>query len=182
MNYLNNIDMNLLYFIQNHLRNKQFDILMPFFTYLGDKGLIWIIISLILISIKKYRKEGIVLLSALVLATILGEGFLKHLVKRPRPFLEVQSIKLLISKPSSYSFPSGHTTSSFAAAGVLGYYFKKYKVYFFTLAILIAFSRLYLFVHYPSDVLAGIILGLLSSGVVLKMFNKRKVDNYEKSK
>lgn len=137
---------------------------------------------MILISIKKYRKEGIVLLSALVLATILGEGFLKHLIKRPRPFLEVQSIKLLISKPSSYSFPSGHTTSSFAAAGVLGYYFKRYKVYFYTLAILISFSRLYLFVHYPSDVIAGTILGLFSSAVVLKFSNKRKVEIYEKSK
>lgn len=182
MYLLNNIDMNILFFIRKHFQNKILDILMPFVTYLGDKGLIWIIVTILLISIKKHKKEGYILLSVLILSTILGEGLLKHIIRRPRPFQEMQTIKLLIKKPSSYSFPSGHTTSSFAAAGVLGYYFKKYKVYFYALAVLIAFSRIYLFVHYPSDVLAGIILGLFSSVVVLKISNKGKVDNYEKSK
>ncbi|WP_342356973.1 phosphatase PAP2 family protein [Clostridium algidicarnis] len=111
-------------------------------------------------------------LAALGLSTILGEGILKHVVHRMRPSSDINVINILIAKPLSYSFPSGHTTSSFAVAGVLSKHFKKYAVGFFALASLIAFSRLYLYVHYPTDVLVGIILGLLCSWVINHVFER----------
>ena len=123
---------------------------------------------------KKYRKIGFMALAALILSTILGEGILKHVVKRTRPCANITAVNLLITKPLSYSFPSGHTTSSFAVAGVLAKYFKEYAIEFFSLAILIAFSRLYLYVHYPTDVLAGIVLGLMCSMIIIYLFNKQK--------
>ena len=166
-----NLDIEILNFINNNLHSPIMDKVMIFFTNLGNSGLIWLIISLILIAIPKYRKVGIMALCALILTTILGEGVLKHILRRTRPFTTIQDFQLLITAPSSYSFPSGHTGSSFAVAGVLGSKLKKSRFYVYALAILIAFSRLYLYVHYPSDILAGIILGSVSAYIVLYIFN-----------
>lgn len=107
--------------------------------------------------------------------TILGEGILKHIVGRLRPSNEILNSSGLISKPLSYSFPSGHTASAFAAAGILAKYFKKYSALIFTLAVLIAFSRLYLYVHYPTDVLAGLFLGLICCKGTIYIFERAKV-------
>jgi undecaprenyl-diphosphatase len=115
----------------------------------------------------KYRKVGILTICALILSSILGEGLIKHLVKRPRPFIADPAVQLLIAKPLSYSFPSGHTTSAFAAAGIIVKMVKRYRAYVITLALLIAFSRMYLFVHYPTDIVGGIILGLVCSKIVI---------------
>ena len=115
-------------------------------------------------------------LGALILSTILGEGILKHVVQRVRPSEDIPAVNLLIAKPLSYSFPSGHTASSFAVAGVLAKYFKDYAIEFLGLASLIAFSRLYLYVHYPTDVLAGIILGLICSRIIIYMFSRVSKD------
>ncbi|WP_310910070.1 phosphatase PAP2 family protein [Clostridium estertheticum] len=116
-------------------------------------------------------------LLALLLSTILGD-LVKHVVKRIRPSANIPSVNLLIVKPLSYSFPSGHTTSSFAVAGVLARYFKEYALEFLSLAFLISFSRLYLYVHYPTDVLAGIILGLICSGIIIYVFDKVRYKNH----
>nr|WP_306301447.1 phosphatase PAP2 family protein [Clostridium arbusti] len=91
---------------------------------------------------------------------------MKQLVRRIRPCNNGSEIKLLIEKPRSYSFPSGHTISSFAVAEVLSVYFTEYRLIFIGIAFLIALSRLYLYVHYPTDVIAGIIFGLLCSKLV----------------
>lgn len=140
-------------------------------TSFGNGGMAWILISVALIITPKYRKVGIMAICALILTTILGEGLLKNLVKRPRPFTSLSDFELLISAPTSYSFPSGHTGSSFAVAGILASQIKKSRYYVFALAILIAFSRMYLYVHYPGDVIAGIVLGLCSAQIVLYIFN-----------
>lgn len=179
MDILRNFDMETLNFINNNLHSPIMDKFMIIMTSIGNGGLIWILISLILIITPKYRKVGIMTICALILTTIIGEGILKHLIRRPRPFISLPDIKLLITAPTSYSFPSGHTGSAFAAAGILGAMIKKSKPYVITLAILIAFSRLYLFVHYPEDVLAGIILGLCSAQIVLYIF-KNGVRLYRK--
>jgi undecaprenyl-diphosphatase len=150
---------------------------MVIITSLGNGGFIWIMIAFLLIGNKKYRNIGFMVLGALILSTILGEGIIKHVVQRIRPSESLPAVNLLISKPLSYSFPSGHTTSSFAVAGVLAKYFKDYALEFFGLATLIAFSRLYLYVHYPTDVLAGAILGLICSRIIIYVFNKIKHDN-----
>lgn len=173
MDILRNFDMETLNFINNNLHSPIMDKFMILITSIGNVGLIWILISLILMITPKYRKVGVMTICALILTTIIGEGILKHLIRRDRPFTSLPDIKLLITAPTSYSFPSGHTGSAFAAAGVLGSMIKKSRPYVITLAILIAFSRLYLFVHYPEDVLGGIILGLCSSQIVLYIFKNR---------
>lgn len=172
MYLIHQFDSCILQFIQNNMHEAILDKLMIIFTKLGNGGLIWIAISILLIISKKHKKAGVVTLVAIVIGAILGEGIIKHIIQRPRPFIEVNSIHLLVSKPKSFSFPSGHTTAAFAAAVVLSKYFRKYRVQFFVLAFLIAFSRMYLYVHYPTDVLAGFILGIVSGKVALKIASK----------
>ncbi|GFP77722.1 phosphatase PAP2 family protein [Clostridium fungisolvens] len=166
------IDNSILDFISNNLHSLWLDKLMISLTDLGDGGIIWIAIALGLIVSKKYRKSGFMLLMAILLGALFGEMIIKNIVQRARPFTHVPGMELLIKKPNSYSFPSGHTTASFAAAGILSYCFRKYRVAFYLLAALIAFSRLYLYVHYPSDVLGGIVLGSLSCLLTIYIFNK----------
>lgn len=171
-------DSSILLYIKNNMHGPIMDKVMVISTHLGDGGMIWLLIVALLMINKKYRKIGFMALAALVLSTILGEGILKHIVKRMRPSADISAVNLLIAKPLSYAFPSGHTASSFAVAGVLAKYFKEYALEFFTLASLIAFSRLYLYVHYPTDVLAGIVLGLICSGIIIYLFNKVNYVNH----
>jgi undecaprenyl-diphosphatase len=170
---LQKIDINTLKLIHDYSQNYILDKIMPFITSLGNLGLVWIVISIILISNKKYRSIGLMCISALILNTILGEGILKHLFERQRPFVSMPTIHLLIDKPTSFSFPSGHTSTSFAVAGIIWSQLKKYRVYVVLLACLIAFSRLYLFVHYPSDILGGIVQGLVCAKIVLRGYTIR---------
>lgn len=170
---LENIDFSILNFIHLTLQNAVFDKTMPYITLLGNMGMVWIVISIILISNRKYRHVGIMCISALVLAAIFGEGILKNVIQRSRPFTHMPAISLLITKPLSFSFPSGHATSSFAAAGIIFNTLKKFRIHVIILASLIAFSRMYLFVHYPSDILGGILLGLLCSETILKIYGRR---------
>jgi len=172
---IQNLDNSILLYIKNNMHGYIMDRVMVMVTSLGNKGFIWIIISVLLIINKKYRNIGFMALGALILSTILGEGILKHVVQRIRPSADISSVNLLISKPLSYSFPSGHAASSFAVTGVLVKYFKKYALGFWILAFLIAFSRLYLYVHYPTDVLGGIILGLICSNIVTYVLGKFSV-------
>ena len=173
LDIINNLDLNILHFIRDNFSNSIMDEIMIFITKLGDKGFIWILIGLILIAQKKYRKIGFILLIALLITSIIGEGILKNIVQRARAFITYPDIKIIINPPVSFSFPSGHTASSFAAAVVLGYYFKKISHIFYLLAILIAFSRLYLFVHYPSDILAGILLGTTCAIFTIKVIGEK---------
>ena len=165
-------DSSILLYIKDNMQGSIMDKSMVISSYLGNGGIIWIIIVAILMINKKYRKIGFMALGALILSTILGEEILKNVVRRIRPSENIPAIDLLISKPLSYSFPSGHTTSSFAVAGVLAKYFKRYAVVFLGAASLIGFSRLYLYVHYPTDILAGIGLGLLCSTIIIYLFDK----------
>lgn len=182
MDILNNLDINILYLIREYLSNPILDEVMIYITTLGDKGFIWILIGLLLLVQKKYRKVGFILLMALLITTIMGEGILKNIIQRPRVFITYPDIQILIKAPSSYSFPSGHTASSFAAAVVLGYYLKNWKFTFYTLASLIAFSRLYLFVHYPSDVLVGIALGVTCALLTIKLLGGIKLRSFNKDR
>lgn len=169
---ISNLDINILNFIRDNLSNPVMDKLMVVITSLGDKGLIWIVMALILLAVKKYRKIGIILLISLLMTSLLGEGIVKNIVQRPRAFITYPDISIIINQPTSFSFPSGHTASSFAAAVVLGHYFKKWSFLFYFLATLIAFSRLYLFVHYPSDIIVGIILGSICSLLTIKLLDE----------
>lgn len=168
--FIQKIDYEVLYLIQKYLKSVFMDNLMVFSTRLGDRGLIWIVISLLLMMKKEHRKIGLYALLALILVRLLGESVLKNLIGRVRPFVGVEGIELLINKPKSFSLPSGHTASSFAAAGVLAYKIKKYRIPLYILAALIAFSRLYLFVHNPSDIVAGIALGFACSRFIILLY------------
>jgi len=169
---LQKIDINTLKLIHDYSQNYVLDKIMPLITSLGNLGIVWIVISIILILSKKYRPIGLMCISALILNTILGEGILKHLFQRQRPFVSMPKFHLLIDKPISFSFPSGHTSTSFAVVGIIWSQLKKYRVYALLLACSIAFSRLYLFVHYPSDILGGIIQGLVCAKIVLHIYYK----------
>ena len=174
------MDLSILYFIKEHFHNGFTDPLFTGVTYLGEIGAIWVVIGLLLCLKKQYRTSGILLLAALLCTFLLGDCLLKNLVQRPRPFQEIPTT-LLIAPPAGFSFPSGHSSSSFAAAFILYRTKKIWGVAAFLLAVLIAFSRLFLFVHYPSDVLTGALLGLLTGWLIWK-FGKSRVENRIKNK
>ncbi len=134
------------------------DFIMPKISLLGNGGFIWIFIAAILICTKKYRRFGILMLCGMVIGLIVGNGILKNLIARPRPCWLDPSFPLLIPNPSDFSHPSGHTLSSFIAAFTLARANRRFGYIALTLASFIAFSRLYLFVHFPTDIIAGIIL------------------------
>lgn len=158
------MDLAILYGIQDAFGSPFMDAVMPFITMLGEHGFVWIALAAVLLISKKTRGWGIAMLVALAIVYVLGMWVVKPIVARPRPFMAVSGYPLLIDAPSGYSFPSGHASSSFAAAVVFCFIpaiKKRWKIAAVVLAVLIAFSRLYLFVHYPSDVAAGIALGIV---------------------
>lgn len=161
LTFLSNLDQTIFFFVQKNFHFPILDKIMILATVTGNKGLIWILISLWLFIHKKTRHIGIITLLALTLSVIMGEGLLKHIVQRPRPYADFSLAHLLVDKSTTYSFPSGHTATSFAAAYALSKYIKKFSLVIWTIAITIAFSRLYLFLHYPSDIVAGVVLGLI---------------------
>lgn len=166
------IDIQILFFIQEHYRNSFLDKIMPLITKLGNIGVFWIILACFFILIKKYRKIGIMMFIAIFLCALTGNIILKPLVKRIRPFDLVHFTQLLISAPKDFSFPSGHTMVSFASASVIISQNKKWGIYAFILAFLIGFSRLYLFVHFPSDVIIGAVIGCILGIISVKIYNK----------
>ena len=139
------------------------DAFMCFITSLGNVGAIWIVLAVVLIAIPKTRKSGIIV-AALIIDAALCSGILKNVFCRIRPFDVNTAVQVLITKPRDFSFPSGHTSASFAAATAL-YLAKERKLFATTLvlACLIAFSRMYLYVHYPTDILGGLLLGITSA-------------------
>jgi len=173
ISYLKNIDIKMLNMINKKFHYRILDKIMPLVTALGNGGIVWFAISIYLIGSENNRTEGYMVLASIVIAAIIGEGIIKHLIKRTRPFVNMLECKLLISKPITYSFPSGHTASSFAAAGIFAAYGSKYSILMLILASLIAFSRIYLSVHYPTDVLMGIILGLICSRIAILLFHSK---------
>jgi undecaprenyl-diphosphatase len=139
---------------------------MPLITVLGNGGIFWILLSVTFMLIPKYRKAGFSMAIALLMGLLICNLSLKPLVARIRPYdFQLQnfgkSIPLLIAAPHDYSFPSGHTIASFEAAVALLIRDRKLGMGALALAVLIAFSRLYLYVHYPTDVLASVVLGTL---------------------
>ncbi len=167
-----NPDFLILNFIQSHFHNGFTDFFFPAVTVLGNAGFIWVVAGICLICSKKYRPYGVMLLAALMLTHTVGEEILKPLIARPRPFSVICGYRLLIAAPHGYSFPSGHAGSSFAAAFILCRANRKFTVPSFSLALLISVSRVFLFVHYPSDVFAGAILGVLCASFICFLYKK----------
>jgi len=147
------------------------DRIMPLITACGNLGILWIVISFFLIRKEVTRQLGLMIISALILTTVISEGIIKHIDKRKRPFIDHNEQKLLIAIPITYSFPSGHTASSFAVAGVFIEMDSSISLIIITLATLITFSRLYLKVHYPSDVIFGGFIGFICAIIVVYLFH-----------
>lgn len=167
-------DLGILHAIQEYLRCGFLDTIMPWITNLGEAGAIWIVIALILVIRKPTRRWGIAMGIVLLAGLLLGEIGMKHLFQRIRPCnLPDAAVSMLISPPTSFSFPSGHTMSSFEAATVLFLMYPRWGKWAYALAATIAFSRMYLYVHFPTDVLTGGILGTLLAYVVVKLLQKK---------
>ncbi len=166
-------DLAILHGIHDTLATPALDAVMAFITTLGDTGFVWFVIALTAIALKKHRTFGIAIIVAIAFAFVVGDLGLKHLFERPRPFLVDPSLATsLIELPTSFSFPSGHTSSSFAAATVLcltPFAHRWIKPLAAAGALCIAFSRLYLCVHYPSDVCAGAVLGIICGIVAVRI-------------
>ena len=166
------IDWIILDKIQSLFSGGFMDWLMPKITILGDAGMIWIIIGIVLLLSKKHRKIGFLVLFGLLMGLIIGNGLVKNLVARPRPCWINRELKLLIEVPKDYSFPSGHTQASVIAATIITLYRKEWGWIVIPLAVFIAFSRLYLYVHFPTDVLGGAVMGLVIGLVTYFAGNK----------
>lgn len=173
IDFIQHMDISVLNYMQQHLKCDFLDKIMPTITSLGNLSFIWIMAGIMLFSIKKYRKYGFMIFLSLIFCALIGNITLKPLVARIRPFDAYPLIDgLLIKAPHDYSFPSGHTMSSFAPVTVLLYFNKKIGLCALFIGSLIAFSRLYLYVHYPSDVLAGIVIGIVNGIIAIFVVEK----------
>ena len=145
-----NIELKILDWFQT-LHTPVLDKFMTSVTKLGNAGIFWI------------RKTGVVMAAALIIDLLLCNVLLKNFVARTRPYDVNTGIQLLVAKLRDYSFPSGHTAASFASATAL-YFAGEKKLWkpALVLACLIAVSRLYLYVHYPTDVLGGVVIGIIA--------------------
>lgn len=156
------IDISILAFIADNLKAPALDVIMRVITYFGEGGIFWIVVSLICMAFPKTRKMGFTMALAMVFGIIIGNGIIKNVVARPRPYTLEQFADLRGVAPlSDWSFPSGHTLASFEAAVSIFCYRKGIGVAAIALAVCVAISRLYLMVHFPSDVIVGALLGIL---------------------
>jgi len=177
-------EFDFLYLLQR-LHTPILDKIMIFITTLGDAGLIWILLAIAFLVTKKYRKCGLTMAISLFIMVLFGNLILKNVIMRDRPCWIDTNVLLLIKNPHDYSFPSGHTYASITSAIAIWLWHKKEGIFAIFIAILISFSRLYLFVHFPTDVLMSCILGVITAwisyyfvkkyfDVIIKTFLERK--------
>ncbi len=165
---------NALVWIQENLRASWLNGPMIFITHLGDTGAIWIALALILLILPKTRKVGIVCAVSMVINLLLTNIALKNIIQRIRPYEIISSLNILIEAQHDFSFPSGHTACSFAAAWVLWRVApRKYSIPAMILAVLISLSRLYVGVHYPTDILGGLIVGVFAAEASYRLLRKK---------
>lgn len=175
LDILHTFDYDILLAISTRWRGGLSDTVWTLLTTLGNGGAVWIALAVVLLFFRKTRRAGIAILAALVLGLLVGNVWLKEWIMRPRPFVTHADLAALVDPGDPWSFPSGHALSSFAAAAALCYHHRKGAIPAFVLAALIAFSRLYASVHYPSDVLAGALIGVLC-GLLAAWLTDRAID------
>ena len=163
-----NFDLPILEWIAANLYSAFGDAVMPIVTLLGDAGIFWIACAVALLFVPRYRQTGLAMGAALLIGLVVCNMTMKPLIARIRPYDYIKdmaeygykTVELLVETPHDYSFPSGHTLASFEAATVLMLNDKRLGIPAMVLAVLIAFSRRYLYVHYPTDVIFSIFLGI----------------------
>lgn len=170
MDNLNLIESEALLWIQEHLRNPIMDIIMPLFSYSNEAGAIAILTVLVLLIWKKYRNTGVTAAASLAAEFVVVNWILKPIIDRIRPYDVNTALEFLGHKPSDASFPSGHTGAAFAVAFVMLFTMpKKFGIPATIVATLIAISRMYNGVHYPTDVLGALIIATITSFAMIKL-------------
>lgn len=175
-NIIQNFDSYSMLKVQE-MHNPILNPIMVFFTTIGDYGIGFLVIAFVFLFFKKLRKVGFLIYLSQLL-NIIVVSILKDIIQRPRPFLSMPELHPIISLPSSYSFPSGHASASFAFAVIIAYYLKKWMVPAYLLAITIAFSRVYVGVHYPSDIIVGALFGIASAIIIILIYEKWLVKKF----
>ena len=167
------MELSILHGIQA-LHNPVLDQIMVtvFNTLVGSLGQLWIVVGLVLLVIPKTRKCGVAVLVSYFVSFLIGNEWLKDWIARPRPCAVDDTVQLIVKKPSSFSCPSVHTYLAFSSAMAIFHYYKKPGIGVFVFAALIGFSRMYFFVHYPTDVLFGAVLGIVTAFVVCLLLDK----------
>lgn len=167
---LKGLDAGLFERINHGLHNSFFDVIMPLISNAGGGGVIWVVFGLVLFVMgrQETKKAALLMLVALFASFLAGEEGLKHIFQRPRPFETFPGVELLVMPPHSFSFPSGHAANAFASGLVLARKIPVLAWPALILAVVMAFSRVYVGVHYPLDVLAGSLLGVACAQLVLK--------------
>ena len=176
MEVIQNFDWMVLHGIQG-LHCRVLDSIMPLITLLGEHGILWVVLSVVLTVIPKTRKCGIAMMLGLLLELLIGNLVLKPMIARPRPYMLDPGITPIVPKLADFSFPSGHTYGATAAGVVLFRYYKKWGIVVFILTVLIGFSRLYLQMHFLTDVLGGVVFGFICAEIslfIVSHFSKKK--------
>lgn len=173
MDQITKFDFKILDYIQKDLTNEFLDKVMPVITSLCDRGALPIVLAVILLIFSRTRRIGLSMSITYICGFIIGNLCLKNIVARIRPYDVNQAVTLLVKPLSDYSFPSGHTLIAVECAAVLIFSLTgKDRIYSFIAAgfsCLIGFSRLYLYVHYPSDVIASVLLGAILGYFCVKL-------------
>lgn len=178
------LDEEILLYIQENLRNATTDQIMKSITHLGDFGFLWIAVIVILAVSRKHAKTALIMALTLAFGLLITNLVIKNSVQRIRPFHAIEELCPLIEKPEDWSFPSGHATSSIGCGiAMLKNLPKKYGISGITIGVLIAISRVYLGVHYTSDVIAGAMVGAFSAFASEKTvkFTERKLKEKRKN-
>ncbi|MEE8808629.1 MAG: phosphatase PAP2 family protein [Lactimicrobium sp.] len=171
LEWIQSTDWMILQLIHTSMHSAFLDFLMPKITMLGNAGIIWFLAGMAMLISKKYRKYGIAMFIAQGTAILLCDLAMKNIFARPRPCW-IENVQLLINMPKDYSFPSGHTLAAVIGAVIITCANHKFGWFAIPLAVLISFSRLYLFVHFPSDVLASLFLGIIIGLATVHLIRK----------
>ncbi len=164
LHFLSELDGGILLWIQEYLRNPVLTPILKVITNLGNGGAIWILLTLLILLLPKTRRVGCMMAVALIGTLLINNMLLKNLVARTRPYEVIEGLTYLVKRPGDFSFPSGHAGCAFSAACImLRRLPKRYGIPAIVFAIIISLSRLYVGVHYPSDVLFGVVSGILIS-------------------
>lgn len=161
--FLYNIDVQLFYFINVTCANPITDKLMPFITdrehWFIFYGIMWL--AMVIKGGKRGRIAAIMIIVCVIISDQASSSIIKNLFHRIRPCNVLQGVHLLVGCTDSFSFPSSHAVNYFAGVTMLSYFFKEYRTAFFSISFLVALSRIFVGVHYPSDVLGGILIGII---------------------